>query len=428
MIKFIYTKIFIEIANLLFSFYSKFSQKARERESNWVNFLSVIPPKKGIRILVHSSSMGEFEQAKPVIEEIYKVIPDIEFVASFFSPSGLLNQNKYELIDYAVYLPIDTEKNAKLFVNAIKPDIAIFVRYDLWFNVLSQLEQLGTKSYLICATKPSSRIISLFSGIKAYLNICYNSFHTIFTVGENHTDFISNIIGFNRSILTLSDTRADRIINNVMENKLNKILPDQLLENSITLIAGSSWEKDEEIISESINEINKNGFICRVIYVPHEPTERNLERIEKLHPKVIRLSSLLNDLSVFDIEVMRHKLLEYHLLVDSIGNLLKLYATADIAYVGCGFGDGVHSVSEPAGYSIPIVCGPNIQKMPDAVELNKRNALKIINNSNELKNWLIKMITDQDIRQKVGKLANDYIVSSAGSSKIIADEIVKSIE
>ena len=411
------------VASLFFGFYSNFNKKAEERESNWLKLLLAVPKKKKLRILVHASSMGEFEQAKPLIEEIKKIYPKCEIIASFFSPSGLQNQKNYKLIDYSVYMPIDTIENAQKYAWIINPDISIFVRYDLWLNTLTELSKIGSVNYLICATKPASSLFLKSSIAKNYLKLCFDNFQTIFTVGESHTEYISQYVT-SSVVETLSDTRADRILNIVNLSNADKIIPDNILEGCVTFIAGSSWQKDEEIISEAVNEINRNRFIFRVIYAPHEPTKENIIRIENMHPKVIKLSVIINEISIFDNEKVRHNLKDAHIVVDSIGKLLRLYANADLVYIGNGFGVSVHSTSEPAGYGVPIACGPNINKMPDAVALNKTGALTIIRNSNDFKIWLDKMIKDSDYRKNTGKLAEDFILSASGSSSKICEIII----
>lgn len=425
MTKFIYSFLLIEIAAFIFKIFSYFNSKAAKRENNWKKILSKIYPKgKKLRILVHASSMGEFEQAKPVIEQIIKICPNCEVIASFFSPSGYKNQKKYKLLDFAVYMPVDTRKNAKRFAEAINPDISIFVRYDLWLNVLDELKLAGSKNYLICATKPSNKFLTSFKLTKKYFEMCFDNFEKIFTVGEQHTLEINKLCN-SADVITLTDTRADRILNMVIEAKSNKIINHGFLESCVTLVAGSSWKKDEEIISEAVNEINSNQFICRVIYTPHEPTEKNIERIQSLHQKVLKLSVLLNEIKIFNSSQISESLNGAHIVVDSIGKLLKLYANADIAYIGNGFGKSVHSVSEPAGYGIPIACGPNIHNMPDAVTLNRYGGLKIIYSKSDLKEWLEKMILDESLRKSKGKIAEDYILSALGASAKIAETIIE---
>lgn len=426
-VKFIYSHILIPIAYFIFGIYAKFNDKAKVREDIWYDLISNIPEKKSnkLRILVHASSMGEFEQVKPVIKEIRNLIHDCEIIASFFSPSGFINQMNSDDIDFAVYMPVDTITNAKLFTDVIKPDISIFVRYDLWFNHLNELHKSGSKNYLICATMPSDSFYLKISLVRTYFKMCYDKFNRIFTVNQSHTDLIKSL-GTIADIITSSDTRADRILSSVPYSINHKLLPDYILHDCFTLVAGSTWQRDEEIIAEAVNEINKEHFRIRVIYTPHEPTVTNINRIKTLHSRVTLLSTLINDINNFNNEMILSELENSHIITDSIGKLLQLYANADFAYVGCGFGDGVHSVSEPAGYGIPIACGPNIFKMPDAVNLNNAGGLKIINNSRELKDWLLKMINDNDLRNNTGRIAEEYIKSTSGSSKIIAELILNS--
>lgn len=422
-IYYIYKYIIINILYLIFKLYSYFNEKAYSRESAWQELLNNVPEKSGLRILVHAASMGEFEQAKPLIEEIKKLNPEIEIIASFFSPSGFENQKDYSQIDYSLYLPIDTEVNSVTFVKKVNPDIAIFVRYELWSNILSELKKSNCRNYLICATKPSSKYIYNNYFGKEYLNHCYNQFEMVFTVSDVDSKFIQTV-NKSVSVVTSTDTRTDRILSVVTQARNNPILPQNILDNYITLIAGSSWEKDEEIISVSVNQINSVDFKIRVIYVPHVPNEKNILRISGYHSKTVLLSKLLKELETIP-KINQTRILEKkHIIVDSIGSLLQLYGNSDIAYVGCGFGDGVHSVSEPAGYGLPIICGPNISSMPDAVRLFERQSLIIIKNSEELIRVLNNLINDDELRYKLGKQNQEYILDNSGSSKKIVEIIL----
>lgn len=420
---FIYNYLIISISYLFYKIFILFNKKSFDRENKWRDLLYSVPEKNKLRILIHSASMGEFEQAKPVIEEIRKIYNDCEIIASFFSPSGYDNQKNYQYINNALYLPIDTESNAKEFVDILKPDIAIFVRYDLWLNTLLALNKANCKNFLICAAKPSENWFSSKKLAKSYFMHSYNQFQHIFTVDAIQTKYLQSI-NVTSPITTLSDTRSDRILYLVNIAQSQKIITDELLNNSVNLVAGSSWQKDEELISNAVNIINKNEFKIRVIYTPHLPTLNNIERIKSYHKNTILLSDLLNKIEN-NSPFLEQEIANSHIIVDSIGKLLKLYANADIAYIGGAFGSGIHSVSEPAGYGIPIISGPDIYKMPDAVTLNKLNSLKTISNSNELNEILTQLINDLELRQRIGLINQNYIKNNSGSSIKIAEYILK---
>lgn len=375
------------------------------------------------KIWFHSSSMGEFEQIKYIIELLKKEQPDVKVICTFFSNSGYENQKKYQYADYISYLPVDSEKNAKKFIEIVNPNLAIFVRYDLWLNFLINLKERNIPSLLINATYPKiykNKII--FKLIKSYYIYTYSLISEIFAVNNESFNFFKNELSY-ENVYQSKDTRLDRIAEIVDQSKKHDILPNEIINSQTeTLVAGSTWEKDIELLSKLLREINKDKFLLRAIIVPHKPEKDKIEQIENLIPNIIRLSSIEN---LNKNELIKFK--EYHLVVDKIGILLKLYKYADIAYVGCGFGDGVHSTAEPAGYGLPIITGPNIINSPDAIELHKIGALHIIKNEKELINWTTKLLSDKSLRTIIGEKSKRYIEQNKGFSLNITKYIIEKL-
>ncbi len=375
------------------------------------------------KIWFHSSSMGEFEQIKYIIELLKKEQPDVKVICTFFSNSGYENQKKYQYADYISYLPVDSEKNAKKFIEIVNPNVAIFVRYDLWLNFLINLKERNIPSLLINATYPKiykNKII--FKLIKSYYIYTYSLISEIFAVNNESFNFFKNELSY-ENVYQSKDTRLDRIAEIVDQSKKHDILPNEIINSQTeTLVAGSTWEKDIELLSKLLREINKDKFLLRAIIVPHKPEKDKIEQIENLIPNIIRLSSIEN---LNKNELIKFK--EYHLVVDKIGILLKLYKYADIAYVGCGFGDGVHSTAEPAGYGLPIITGPNIINSPDAIELHKIGALHIIKNEKELINCIDKLLSDNNLRTIIGEKSKRYIEQNKGFSLNVTKYIIEKL-
>ncbi len=414
----------IQFGNFLLFLSSKISSKASERISHISEFMDAITDKNEAeqRVWFHTSSMGEFEQAKPVIEEIKRISPQVKIYCSFFSPSGYTTQKYYRYADYIFYMPVDTVSEARYTIRKVNPDVAVFVRYDTWLNHLIMLRQSDIPSLLICATRPGNHKLTEYPVVKHFTQLLYSQFTKIYTVGKLHTQFF-NELQVGAEIISSSDTRIDRIAKQVDFCKNSPIMPYSFSEGVFTMVAGSTWEKDEEIIIEAIKIINKDAFNLRVIFVPHEPTYENVERIRLTVGNTVEFSELdmKHDFS-------RTMLEGKHIIVDSIGKLLSLYANADIAYVGNGFGKTVHSTSEPAGYGIPIATGPNIHKSPDAVELYQAGALTIVNNAQELADWIYLMYKQPKIRKQKGNLARKFIDDSIGATAFIAREVLKSLD
>ncbi len=403
-----------------------FLPKLAERETNWKKSLEKLDEldnrQNQKRLWIHSASMGEFEQAKPIIEYIKRVEPSILVIASFFSPSGFNNQKSYEYADSIVYIPFDTIANAEYFISKLKPNLAAFVRYELWLNHLNILNNRKIPTILINATAPNQTIWNKI--LKFYYKNAYSYFSKIFTVGSKHTDYFQRI-GVKTSIETQADTRFSRILEKVEATKNQKILPTELFDDTIVLVAGSTWKSDEDIISKAVAKINHSSDIkITVIYVPHEPTIEHIQQLQiLLNKRSVLLSELLNSIDNKEVKIY----LGGAIITDSIGKLLKLYGNADIAYIGGGFGAGVHSLTEAAGYSLPLICGPNCHNSPDTEYLLNANALKIVENYDDLEVHLRKLINSKEIRYRIGNAAGNYVRSNANATEIISKYILNSL-
>lgn len=419
MINLIYNYIFIPIASFALFFLKKFNKKIALKENSLFKINSKLNQitKNKKRIWFHASSMGEFEQAKPIIELI-KLKNNYEIICSFYSPSGYEHEKYYKNADFVCYMPFDSSKNARDFIELIKPDLAVFVRYDLWFNHLKTLNESNIPTFLINATKPSGKFTDSFF-INDYYKKCFSFFDKIITVGIEQSNYFENL-KLATEVITASDSRLDRISEIVDSARENPILPKNIFKKDFVIIAGSSWQEDEEYLASAVVKLRRNGKNIRVIYVPHEPNTKRLAEIYQIIDSRILLSELLLNLEENPSD-------EYHLendvIVDSIGKLLRLYASANLALIGDGWGKGVHSVSEPAGYGIPLVSGPKIDTMPDAVNLHKLGGLKIAQTENDLYDFILLMIENKKEYDRISQINKNYVSQSKGTSKKIVEII-----
>ncbi|HRP02207.1 MAG TPA: glycosyltransferase N-terminal domain-containing protein [Candidatus Kapabacteria bacterium] len=375
------------------------------------------------RIWFHASSMGEFEQAKPIIEALKEIDSNLIIICTFFSPSGYENQKDYKYADFTSYIIYDNKRKVEEFVEKIKPDIAIFVRYDLWINILNTLKINNIKTVLINATIPSVYFKPYYKLFTPFYQYVYQFFYEIYCFNANSLEFFKGLRLHSKLILS-SDTRLDRI-SKVVNNIRNSKAEFEYLKSDkcLNLIVGSSWEYDENLIIEAVQQINRDKFKVRIIFVPHKPNKENVNRLKSQLGSSI-LYSQLEAKKASDINVIQNS----HIIIDKIGILLKLYSIADIAYVGCGFGDGVHSTAEPAGYGLPIISGPNIKKSPDAVELNKLGALMVINNVAELVECINILIENQSYYSNASLQSFEYINKNIGSTEVITNRIIELIK
>ncbi len=378
------------------------------------------------RFWFHAASMGEFEQVKPIIERIKSHAPDSQIIVSFFSPSGYEHQKNYPLADAVVYLPLDSKRAAKRFIGAVQPSCAVFARYDLWYNILIALKDRSIPSVLVCATLNENNPLLRFGAGREYLRRVYNSLATIYTAGASETAKFEHL-DITASVVTSADTRFDRIAAQVTlaQNEGTQafgLSGDFFREEDVVLVLGSSWKPDEDCILEAMKCLEQPlRERLRLIIAPHEPTEETLTRLQEILPDSEYLSVL--QARIGSAVTVQPKPLQ-HIIVDSIGKLLRLYALADAAYIGGGFGAGVHSVTEPAGYGIPLASGENIGRARDAIALHEQGALTIIHSVDDAQAWLSTMLQFPVIRKEQGSIAHEYIHSGLGWSEHIAKAIL----
>ncbi|MBU3741785.1 MAG: hypothetical protein FGM24_05805 [Candidatus Kapabacteria bacterium] len=354
-------------------------------------------------IWAHAASMGELEQLVPILERLRSALPSVRIVVTCTSPSGLEHAQRLStLIDDAAYLPVDTRANASMWMQRVAPDLVLIDRYDLWRNHVLAADKLGIPICVVNATAPSRA-----SGFTAsWLADTYRRCRWITAVTDDDANTLAAWLG--TDVPVLPDTRADRVLDRIRAT--GSLLAAYRRTEGPTIVLGSSWREDESVV---LRAMQTAGFKGRCIIVPHEPTEDALRSVEE-RVACTRWSMATPDTSG-------------HLLVDSVGQLLGLYALADAAWVGGGFGVGVHSLAEPAAYGIPLACGPNIGSARDAAPLIKAEALTLCRTSDETAAWLRSVVCDVTERRRRGDAARDYIVGRTGSSDILVDRLLATI-
>lgn len=386
------------------------NNKMKHREE-FVNSYLDVPQKRGKRILIHSASMGEFEQVKYLVELIRKNEPDTEVVVSFFSSSGFINLNDKLYYDFKVYLPLDFKGRMKKFVNHLNPDMVLIVRYDLWLNFIITLDKNKTPIHLINATYTVSKSLGKkYVGVKFY-RLTLKHLSSIYCVNEYHKNKFEQL-KLQTVIKLAPDTRYDRVVSKVESSANNELL--NIDDATKVLVVGSCWRLDVKLISQAVKKIKRKHKLL-VIYVPHEVGEKNIANVVTHIPNSYIYS-----------ELTEHQVIDKDLIVDKVGLLLDLYKYADITYVGGAFGAGVHSVTEPAGYGIPIFCGNQYYKnSEDARELTKLSGLVPISDSYSLETALIELLENEEERNRIGNINKTYIYGLTGSSKLVYDNLVK---
>jgi 3-deoxy-D-manno-octulosonic-acid transferase len=398
--------IFNALAYLISPFSSKASLWVKGRK-RWAESIA-IKIKPGDRTAwIHCASLGEFEQGRPVIEAIKKEMPGIKIVLTFFSPSGYEVRKNYPNADSISYLPADTPGNARRFIDLIKPEYVIFVKYEFWNNYISVLYENKIPLYLISGIfRPEQHFFKWYG---SFFRSMLRKFEIIFVQDQRSFNLLSGIGIENVSLA--GDTRFDRVVQ--IAGTVRDIPQlEQFRGGEKLFLAGSSWKQDEEIIAQYINKFPGR---LKWVFAPHEIDKPNLERLEKLFKvKHIRFSEY-SDASA-DARI---------LIIDNIGMLSSAYKYAYIAAIGGGFGKGIHNILEPACWGIPVMFGPRHKKFREAVDLINENGAMTFDSFGEFSNILDRWLTDELFYLKSAKAASFYVSKNTGATGKILQEIIK---
>lgn len=358
-------------------------------------------------IWFHTASLGEYEQGLPVIEKIKVKYPNHKIILTFFSPSGFEVRKNNQLADVTVYLPLDTKSNAKKFIEIVHPEMVFFIKYEFWPNYLNELKKLKIKTYLISGIFRENQ--AFFKWYGGFYRKALQTFNYFFVQTESSKKLLQSI-GFN-NVKISGDTRFDRVVSILeCDNSLDFI--SKFKNNTITIVIGSSWPKDENLI---VNYVNQSSNNIKFIIAPHNINDVQISNLKNsITKKVVLFSEKENqDLSNYQV-----------FIIDTIGILTKIYSFADIAYVGGGFGNpGVHNILEPATFGVPIIIGPNFSHFAEAKALVQRKGCISISNQKELNKALDNLISNDDIRQEKGHICSNFVDMNKGATEIILQYI-----
>lgn len=354
---------------------------------------------------IHCSSLGEFEQGRPLIEEVKKKRPGLRIVLSFFSPSGYEIRKNYQSADCVTYLPADTPSNASRFIELIHPEVVVFVKYEFWYNYISELYRRNIPLYLVSGIfRPGQHFFRWYG---SFFRSMLRKFEGIFVQDEMSLDLLKSAGIMKTS--KAGDTRFDRVVQIARSagdiDKLQKFRGDERL-----FLAGSTWKPDEEIIAAYIN---RNPGRMKWVFAPHEVEPSNIERIMKLFPAGCVRFSQYDGSS--DARVM---------IIDNIGMLSSAYRYAYISAVGGGFGKGIHNILEPACWGIPVLFGPRHTKFREALELIKQNGAYSFDSLEKFSGILENLLNDEQFYLESAKTASLYVNKNIGATDKIMRELL----
>lgn len=355
----------------------------------------------------HVASLGEYEQAKPVIKQLKKQKPEYSIIVSFFSPSGFENvrKKKQEDVDFITYLPIDTAKNAKRFIKILEPKIAFFVKYDLWANYILEAKNQNVQLYLFSAAMREDQVY--FQPFGGFFRKILKSFDHIFTQNEKSLELLQQINIKNSSIT--GDTRFDRV-SQIKAAPIDFKEIKRLIGNKRTIVIGSAWQQDMNILIPFINQSEKYSFII----APHDIHDDTMIDWEgKINKETVRFSQITSKKNA-DI-----------IIIDNVGMLSSLYQYAFIAYVGGAFGKGLHNILEPLAFGIPVIFGQlrKTKKFPEAKISLDYGASCSVATFEELKT-IIYELEDPELYQETCKAANKLVKENLGSAEKIVEVVL----
>ena len=368
-------------------------------------------------IWFHAASLGEYEQGLPVIEKIKIQYPNHKIVVTFFSPSGYEVRKNNSVADATVYLPLDTKSNAQKFIKAINPEMVFFIKYEYWPNYLNELKKLHVKTYLISGIFRANQ--AFFKWYGSFYRNALTTFDYFFVQNDSSKKLLQSI-GFT-NVKVSGDTRFDRVVS-ILERDNSLDFIEQFKRDSSNvemtmIVIGSSWEKDEKLL---VNYINNSSENIKFIITPHYI---KAEQIINLKSQITKSTILFSEKDT--VELSNYTVF----IIDTIGILTKIYSYADIAYVGGGFGNpGVHNILEPATFGIPIVIGPNYSHFAEATALVHQEGCIAISNQNELNTALNLLINNDDVRHEKGHICETFVQMNKGATDVILKHIGKKVD
>lgn len=385
---------------LVSPFHSKARKWIRGRK-NWKTRLRDAMEGIETPIWVHCSSLGEFEQGRPVIDAL--AAKGEKIVLSFFSPSGYEHRKNYENVQHVTYLPLDTPGNAEYFLSVVKPKAVLFVKYEFWFNFIRIIHKVDIPLFLISGIFRKNQYFFRWWGKPFAAQL--KKFTHFFVQDENSAGILQSIGIGNFQIS--GDTRFDRVLT-IKEGNTEDPLVDRFIQRDFLIVAGSTWPEDEKLLLKLATDPAFNG---QIILVPHDVREE-------------RISSIVNRCT-FPICVYSNGLEEGGyadlMIIDQVGLLSNLYRKAQIAYLGGGFGKGIHNILEAAVFGIPVIFGPNYEKFTEARDLVKSGGAVSVNKYLDLSQIVFRFKNDMKIRNQCGRINEDYVKSNNGATgKIIA--------
>jgi 3-deoxy-D-manno-octulosonic-acid transferase len=346
----------------------------------------------------HAASLGEFEQGRPIIEKVREEYPDHPILLTFFSPSGYEVRKDYDRVHAVHYLPLDTPGNVRKFLEVVRPKVAVFIRYEYWYNFLGAMFRRQIPVIMVSSIFRRDQIF--FKPYGAWFRTALRQISRFFVQNRESLTLLE-AVGVERMEMS-GDTRFDRVWDAAQERREFPLV-ERFLAGRACLMAGSTWPFDDELLKEIVPAFPDLKFVI----VPHHVDDANIRRIQDLFEGEVALYTRGEDQELESRQV---------LVVDTIGILTYLYRLADLVYIGDGFGAGIHSIMEPAAFGMPIFFGPNYRNFQEAVDLVERKGVFAVTDREQLVEGIRRFADDEEARQAVGRICREYIEEKRGAT------------
>ncbi len=398
----LFFSVYVALFHIVALFHKKAGKIVKGQRNSW-KILKNLKPEKNY-LWFHASSLGEFEQGRPLMEAIVRTYPQYSILLTFYSPSGFEVQKNYKGADVVCYLPFDMMCNVRRFIELVQPKAAFFIKYEFWPNYLKELNKKAIPVYLVSGVFRKNQLF--FKPWGGFYRRLLRYFSAFFVQNEASKALL-NSVGINNKVFITGDTRCDRVMDIAAQAPEQELIKD-FARDAMVLVAGSTWPEDEEILIPYVNAQTE----WKLIIAPHEIDENHLREIEKLLNRPFVRYSAMKAEDSDRVECI---------IIDSFGLLSSVYSYGQTAYIGGGFGAGIHNILEAAVYGIPVLFGPNHAKFEEAQALIKAGAAFCVNSQNDLEDDLDKFLASNKALAQAGEKARAYVKEKSGGTAKILD-------
>lgn len=402
----------IRIYWLIILFVSLWNRKARlwlKGRRNWYGKIRKAFQATDRVIWFHCASLGEFEQGRPVLEACREQFPGHRILLTFFSPSGYEKRKNYSGADHVMYLPLDTGRNARRFLGTVAPEMAVFIKYEFWYHFLKRMNRKGIPVFLASGIfRPGQLFFRWYGGW--YRNFL-GYFTHIFVQQQASAELLEKHgVGH---VTVAGDTRFDRV-SRVACTAYEHPAMEAFTSGKVTIVAGSTWEKDEQLLEKAFREFPGS---VRWIIAPHELSEAHMDRLRRRFPGSVLFTGIEKEVPP-EVQVV---------IVDTIGRLSFLYRFGTIAYLGGGFGKGIHNILEAAVYGMPVIFGPEYTRFYEAVELVRLGGAFPVRDEGELLSTIHQHMVGEEMLKRSSQISKEFVYQGAGATDIIMNRLCKNI-